>query len=203
MLFSSKPNRKVSSREQIAIKAVSDGLLVLPGNQFAIVLKVSSINFELMSEAEQDALIDVYKSFLNSLSRPFQILIRTRQMDLDSYLSSFNQKTTQEKDVQYKNQAKNYVSYVKSLVKDSKILSRSFYLVIGINLSDKDLNTIRAKLKLDTSIIKSGLNRMGISAKELSSLELLELFYSFYSPQKAKLQPLSHQLLDLMERAII
>lgn len=76
MFTSLKSNKRASSRRQISIKGVKDGVLILPNNQFRIALEVSSLNFELKSEAEQDALIDTYESFLNSLPGPLQIIVR-------------------------------------------------------------------------------------------------------------------------------
>ena len=82
-----KSNRKASARDQIDIQSVKNGVLILPGNKYRKVLSVSPVNFELRSEDEQDAIIDTYESFLNSLGHPLQILIRTRELDMDKYLS--------------------------------------------------------------------------------------------------------------------
>ena len=56
---------KVSSRKQIQIKGVKDNILLLPNNEYRVVLETSSVNFELKSEAEQDVLIDSFENFLN------------------------------------------------------------------------------------------------------------------------------------------
>src|ERR1035437_9952432 len=71
-----KSNDKQSSRRQIAIEGVDDGMLILPSHRYRIILEASSINFELKSEDEQDALIDTYQAFLNGLACPLQIIIR-------------------------------------------------------------------------------------------------------------------------------
>lgn len=76
-----------SSRRQIAIKQVKDGVLELPGGEFRMVLEVTPVNFELRSEEEQDSIIDTYEGFLNSISHPLQILVRTREVDMDEYLA--------------------------------------------------------------------------------------------------------------------
>ncbi len=81
-----KSKKKQSSRHQIAVEGIRDGILLLPGNHYRTALQLSSINFELKSEAEQDALIDTYQSFLNSLATPLQIIIRIRELDMDKYL---------------------------------------------------------------------------------------------------------------------
>ncbi|MGH7238597.1 MAG: TraC family protein, partial [Candidatus Saccharimonadales bacterium] len=71
-----KQNRAISSRRQINIKAIDDDILTLPNGRFRAVLEVSSVNFELKSEAEQDTLVETYQSFLNSLPCALQILVR-------------------------------------------------------------------------------------------------------------------------------
>ena len=85
-----KSLNKVSSRNQIAIKEVRDGILVLPNNEHRLVIETSSVNFELKSEAEQDVLIDSFQTFLNSLPSQLQILIRIREVDIDQYVDSID-----------------------------------------------------------------------------------------------------------------
>lgn len=67
MLGLRKSKNKTSSRNQIALKGVRDGILMLPNNEYRAILQVSSLNFELRSEYEQDAIIETYESFLNSV----------------------------------------------------------------------------------------------------------------------------------------
>lgn len=203
MFLLNKSNHRTSSRQQIAINGVRDGILLLPRNNFAQILQASSINFELMSEDEQDALIDTFQSFLNSINMPFQILIRVREMDMDRYLDSFRAKTANEKQPIYKKQAENYVSFVNSLITTNKILSRSFYIVLTVNSTDKDFDVIKSQLKLSSDIVTKGLGRLGMHIRSMDSLESLDLFYSFYSPSQAKLQPLKNQTIKLLEGAII
>ena len=69
-----KSNNKASSRQQIAIKGVRDSVLILPDNHYRMILRISSVNFELKSEDEQDAIIETYQNFLNSLACPLQII---------------------------------------------------------------------------------------------------------------------------------
>ncbi|NDD85514.1 hypothetical protein EBZ38_14730 [bacterium] len=203
MFLLNKSNHKASSRQQIAIDGVRDGILILPRNNYAQILQASSINFELMSEDEQDALIDTFQSFLNSINMPFQILIRVREMDMDRYLDSFRAKTANEQQPIYKEQAENYVSFVSSLITTNKILSRSFYIVLTTNSSDKDFDVIKSQLKLSTDMVTKGLGRLGMHIRAMNSLEALDLFYSFYSPAQAKLQPLKNQTIKLLQGAVI
>jgi hypothetical protein len=132
-----KSNRKISSRLQINIKQVKDGVMVFPGNQYRLVLRTSSVNFELKSEDEQDALIETYQSVLNSLVCPIQILICIREMDLDKYIEDFRIKLQNETENIYRKQITNYSKFVSKLVAKNKILSRQFYVVLPYNTKDK------------------------------------------------------------------
>ncbi len=197
-----KSNKKVSSRVQIAIKGARDGILLLPGNQYRMVLSISSINFELKSEAEQDALIETYQSFLNSLGCDIQIVVRIREMDMDKYIAEFTNRMKDEKETIYKEQLNNYTTFVKSLIKTNKILARTFYIVIPASGKD-EFDAIKEQLHLNADIIAKGLARMGMHSTVLTSLEVLDLFYSFYNPGQAKRQPITDQTLDLLNRSYL
>ena len=85
MLLLNKNKNKISSRRQIQIKEVKDGILILPNNEYSLIVETSSINFELKSEEEQDILIDSFQNFLNSLPCELQVLVRVREVDIDRY----------------------------------------------------------------------------------------------------------------------
>jgi hypothetical protein len=98
MWLLNKSRSKESSRKQIEIKEVKDGILILPHNQYRLIIETSSINFELKSEEEQDVLIDSFQNFLNSLPCPLQLLIRVREVDIDRYLEQTSQSKSTEKE---------------------------------------------------------------------------------------------------------
>lgn len=187
-----KSKAKVSSRRQIRIKEVKDGILILPGNKYRAVLETSAINFELKSEDEQDQLIDNFQNFLNSLPCSLQILIRVREVDIDRYLEEFAKSQSEETEEVYKEQVENYCGFIKNLVSGNKILSRRFYVVIPYEPQDRqnDFSLIKEQIQLSTDIISKGLEKLGMKTRELDSLQILELFYHFYNPDKIKIQSL-------------
>lgn len=199
-----KSKSKASARKQIDIKGVRDGILILPGNQYRLVLQVSSVNFELKSEDEQDAIIDTYESFLNSVGTPLQILIRTREIDMDKYLGELKERSDSETVPIYKKQLTNYDEFIRSLISTNKILTRNFYVVIPYDSQSKnDFELVKEQLGLTADIVTKGLSRLGMQARLLSDLEILDLFYHFYSPEQAKLQPLTDQALRLIHSSYI
>jgi hypothetical protein len=204
MFLLQKSKNKTSSRKQIDINGVKDQVLMLPGNQYRSVLQVSSVNFELKSEDEQDILIDTFESFLNSVGCPLQILIRTREIDMDKYLGDLSERLSGETEIIYRTQLQNYDEFIRSLITTNKILTRHFYVVIPYDADTKlDFELVKEQLNLRTDIVAKGLGRLGMQARELSSLEILDLFYSFYSPQQAKIQPLTDQAVRLVHSSYI
>lgn len=199
-----KSKTKSSSRSQIAIKGVRDGILLLPNNQYRVVLQVSALNFELKSETEQDAIIDTYENFLNSLGTNLQILIRTREIDMDKYLEDLTDRLKGETEKIYQKQLKNYDEFIRTLITNNKILTRHFYLIIPYVADSKtDFELIKEQLNLKIDIVGKGMTRLGMHTRELGSLEILDLFYSFYNPIQAKIQPLTEQALQLIHTALI
>lgn len=192
MLFG-KSKARVSSRRQIRIKEVKDNILILPGNKYRAVLETSAINFELKSEDEQDALIDNFQNFLNSLPCSLQFLIRIREVDIDKYLEEFAKKQEKESEKVYKLQITNYCDFIQGLVSGNKILSRRFYVVVPYEPKDgkNDFSLVKEQLLLNLDIVVKGLEKMGMKTKVLDSLEILELFYTFYNSDQIKSQPLN------------
>lgn len=204
MLGLQKSNKKISARRQINIKGVQDGILLLPNNKYRIILEASAVNFELKSEAEQDAIIDAYQSFLNSLATPIQIITRVRGMDMRKYVESFEAKQKAEKEPVYREQIENYIEFVQKLTKDNKILTRRFYIVVPYDDKEKvDFQTVKEHLMLNADIVTKGLERLGIQTRQLDSWEILNLFYSFYNPGHAKRQPLTAQTLEMLKEVVI
>ena len=199
-----KSKSKTSARQQIAIKGVRDGILILPHNEYRAILQVSSLNFELRSEEEQDAIIDTYESFLNSVGSNLQILVRTREIDMDKYLADLSERLDDEKEDIYRTQLQNYDEFIRSLITTNKILTRHFYIIVPYKPSGKaDFDLIREQLNLKLDIVAKGMTRLGMHSDQLTSLEALDLFYSFYSPAQAKIQPLTEQALQVIRTALV
>lgn len=186
---------KVSSRRQIRIKEVKDNILILPGNKYRSIIETSAINFELKSEDEQDAIIDNFQNFLNSLPCSLQILIRVREVDIDRYLEEFSKKESKEEEEVYKTQIQDYCSFITDLISGSKILSRRFYIVIPYDVADNknDFALVKEQLLMNQDIVIKGFEKLGMKTRILDSLEILELFYTFYNSDQIKSQPLKSE----------
>jgi hypothetical protein len=199
-----KSNRKGSSRQQIAIKGVDGNVIELPNGEYRLIMQTSSINLELKSEAEQDAIIETYQKFLNSLACPIQIVTQIREVDIDKYLEDYSRRVENETDEIYRKQSQVYQKFVRDLIKTNKILTKHFYIVVPYSDRNKaSMTVIKEQLGMYAKIVEDGLKRLGMQSHVLTGLEALDLFYTYYNPEQAKLQPLTQQTMHMLAQQFV
>ena len=105
-----------------------------------------------------------------------------------------------EKEKVYQNQIENYADFIKNLVVRNKILSRKFFLVIPYQAEEKskDFRIIKEQLQLLSDIVIKALEKLGMKARRLETIEILDLFYSFYNPDQIKSELLTKNTLEKM-----
>lgn len=205
-----KPN--VSTQKYLDIAEVKDDVIVLKDGTLRAVLLVSSINFALKSEEEQEAIIQGYVSFLNSLTFPLQIVIQSRKLNIDNYIERLKEKEKEQTNELLKMQIREYINYVQELVQLGDIMSKRFFVIVPYNpLSDKQkgfftrfgelfaaakivrlekkrFERLREELFKRVDYVISGLFSMGLKATPLDTQSLIELFYQIYNPQVAEIE---------------
>ena len=78
-------NIKASTQEHLDIYTIRNHIVFLKDGSCALVMRTTAINFNLLSEEEQDATIYAYAGLLNSLSFSIQILIRSQRKNISDY----------------------------------------------------------------------------------------------------------------------
>jgi hypothetical protein len=95
-----------------------------------LVLRCSTVNFLLKNTDEQDAIIISFQRFLNSLDFPIQILVRSKKLDIDSYLNNLNDKALKQTNSLLQNQTYEYIEYLRKLIEVAQIMKKEFYIII-------------------------------------------------------------------------
>jgi len=91
--------KKISTQQHLDIEDIRDDLVVLKSGRVSLVIETTSLNFDLLDNAEQDARIGAFAAYLNSIRFPIQIVIRTQRTDIVKYLKlleKYKYKTTSE-----------------------------------------------------------------------------------------------------------
>ncbi|MFA5029170.1 MAG: hypothetical protein WC518_00255 [Patescibacteria group bacterium] len=200
-------NKKTpATQRHLHIVEVRDDCVVMKDGSLRAVLLVSSINFALKSEDEQNAIVAGYMSFLNSLDFPIQMVVQSRQLDLDEYLAEIKNAEDNQTNELLKLQTAEYRQYITELVSLGDIMTKRFFVIIPydplsnkkrtfwqrttdvlsptsiINLKEKQFIKRREDLLLRIDKVISGLSSMGLRASLLNTQSLIELYYSTYNP---------------------
>jgi hypothetical protein len=196
----------VSTQQYLDIAEIKDDVVVMRDGTLRAVLLVSSINFALKSEEEQEAIVSSYVGFLNNINFPVQIVIQSRKLNIEAYLEELKQKEKEQMNELLKIQTHEYVEYIKELVSMGDIMSKNFFVVIPYNpMSDKHKGFFssvqevfkpatlvrmkgkrfdRHKVELSRRVesIAGGLASAGLKTVQLDTQGLIELYYNTYNP---------------------
>lgn len=193
---------RATTQEFVEIEDIKEDIIVFKNGGAALAMETSAVNFGLLSEEEQDSLIYAYAALLNSLSFPLQINILSKRMDISSYIDLVTQEEEQQTNTTAKTRLRQYREFILSIVKENKVLEKKFYLVIPFSPLELGLKSAfgrSSKKKLPFTIdyilsraktslfpkrdhIFRQLGRIGLKGKQLTTQELVELFYNVYNP---------------------
>lgn len=203
---------KVSTQRFLDIAEIREDTVVMRDGTLRAVILVSSINFALKSEDEQNAIISAYVSFLNNIDFPLQIVIQSRELNIENYLESLRQKEKEQTNELLKIQIFEYIQYIQELITMSKVMNKRFYVVVSYNpMSDKQKSFFtrlfdvfkpatlikmkqekflerRVELTRRIDNITSGLSSIGLNTVTLDTQSLIELYYNSYNLDTANTQ---------------
>jgi hypothetical protein len=198
--MAAKQKVKASTQEHLDIEDIVDDLVILKTGWVALVMSTTAVNFDLLSEAEQDATIYAYGAFLNSLSFPLEVLVRSKKADITAYFNSLEEAETAQPNPDMRRQIGKYKDFIQSTVQQRTVLDKKFYLVInfspleagigglgarkpsGAKSKGELLTEAKAALAPKRDHVIKQTARLGLSTKQLTTQELVELFYDIYNP---------------------
>ena len=117
---------KGSTQEHLPIEDVVDGIVMMKDGSCSVVLSVSSVNFDLLSEDEQSSLVFAYGGIINSLNFPIQIIIQSHAKDVSSYLKNLQNMEEKQINPQLKERIKQY----RKFIEDNSDLEKIFNLIV-------------------------------------------------------------------------
>lgn len=119
-----------STQNSLQIAEIRDGIVIMNDGSFRSVIMVKSVNFDLMSPQEQEAVEYSYQGFLNSLFFPIQIFIRSQKVDLRPYIEKLDKIRTEHDNMLLAMLMEDYIGYIANLSQQTNIMDKKFYVVI-------------------------------------------------------------------------
>lgn len=134
----SKKNAIPTTQRHLPFAEVKSDTVIMKDGTIRAILMVSSINFALKNEDEQNAIVSSYVSFLNSLDFPLQIVVQSRQLYIKPYLEKLLKQEREQTNELLRAQIADYRSFISELVSLGKIMSKQFFVVVPYDpLSNK------------------------------------------------------------------
>jgi len=196
----------------VKVKEIKNGTAVLQDNSLKAVCICSSMNFDLLSTTEQEAVINRFQEFLNSLDFSIQIVVASRHFEIDAYLNQIREMEKKQTNELLRVQTSEYINFVESFVEFANIMIKAFYVVITFRIAEtkeQELNIMgkfknllsskktttevfkmenfeqyKSQLEQRTNLVIQGLQGLGIKAVPLNEEQLTQLYYEFYNIEK-------------------
>lgn len=200
---------RATTQDHLDIEDILQNIILLEDGGAAMILRVGAVNFNLLSEEEQDAIIFAYAAMLNSLTFPTQILIRSQQKDITNYLKLLESQEHTQANPLMRSRLNSYRQFVENLVKERRVLDKKCYVIIPFFRTELGLTSSSfpfpgkkeskglpyskayilekalASLEPKRDHLLRQFSRIGLNARQLSTRELIELFYAIYNPKSA------------------
>jgi len=209
-----KKRNPSSTQNSLLVAELRENMAVMNDGSFRVVVACKSINFDLMSSVEREAVEFSYQSFLNSLYFPVQILVRSQRVDIGPYLDRLEKVRRLQENMLLGVLMDDYLDFIDGLAQEANIMDKSFYIIIPyypsgdvdsvvnnskgmlgalfkpqqqnvVKINKKTYEKAKDEMKNHADAVMSGLFQMGVHAAQLNTKEIGELLYSFYNPDTA------------------
>ena len=215
------PNAEVptSTQATLLISELRDNVVIMKDGSFRAVVACKSINFDLMSDVEREAVEYSYQNFLNSLKFNVQILVRSQRVDIGPYIEKLSEIRRNNDNMLLGVLMDDYINFIDILSQEANIMDKSFFIVVPYYSSpdaEKVLQQTKnffksfskskapevtridratydkalSELTNRVDTVMSGLFQIGIHSVRLNTRELAELYYNFNNPDTAVREPL-------------
>lgn len=207
---------KSTTQEFLDIFDITNDTLVMKNGGVSLILTVNAMNFSLLAEQEQDAVIYTYAALLNSLNYPIQIVIQSQTKDATVYLNLLKKQEKKASDNNKKQLIARYRNFVSELIKQRNVLDKKFYLVIPATALEMGFfqpkSMILGSQKFDIASIErttllekaqsileprkdhliAQFGRIGLYARQLNTQEIIQIFYNNYNPEASEGQQITN-----------
>jgi len=143
-------------------------------------IKVTPINFGMLSKEDQDSVIYGFLEFLNTINFPIQIVMKSINLDINDYLSALKQRIEERDDKIALAYYEHFASYMRDYIESTRINDRLFYIVVPAKKHWDEREVVRS---LDTRCknIMDALAFSGINSERLNTQQLLNLYASYFT----------------------
>jgi len=166
---------KINLKDIWEIEDVKNGLIILSGGRYRMLLRLAAVDIFLLGHDEQTHVEDALISLIMGLSFPIQSLVTSEAMDTKRAVQEVKEK-------QYKLHpevlayTQDYVAYLEGLANERTAAARSAYLVLPFD-TDKGSEYAYAELMARAASLADGLQAAKIRSEILDSPATVNLLH--------------------------
>lgn len=209
-----------STQRFLPVAEIRGDTVMLKNGGLRAIIGVEALNFNLKSEVEQQAIIAGYAAFVNTLTFPLQVVMRSTKTNVDEYLVHLRELGNKQKNERLAEQTEAYVRFIERMLDVADIMQKRFYVVVPLDravrhktlleqffewLSPDDTAakaaarareflTYSKQLTERVDLVAAGLNNIGLHTRRLTTRDLLELFYQIYNPKTSQEQKIPQDI---------
>lgn len=201
------PDKPIVSptQSELPVADVISDIVIYKNGGAALILESTSLNFGLLSEMEQQAVIAAYAALLNSFTFPVQIVVRSQRKDISNYIKFLDEARGKITNPKLSIIMQDYKRFILDAIKKKNVLSKKFYIVIpftpyelGVAKSfaatakkkgplpftkSYVINKARTALYPKRDHLMRQAGRLSIKLRQLTKPELIDLFYHTFNPE--------------------
>ncbi len=191
--------KQKTTQSFVPLKEIRDGTIIREDGIFCAIVLVSSLNFDLKSDLEREAILNQFQSMLNSLEVNIQILIQSRRLNIQKHLEYLENLYNKQEVELLRLQTKEYIKFITEFTESNEIMTKQFFLIIGyspvqiksLTLSFKKSKTneqqnffeeAQTQLQQRVSFVQNNIRSLGLRAVRLDTEAVTELLYQTFNP---------------------
>ena len=192
---------KSTTQSFVPLKDIQNGIIIRDDGVLCAVVLVSSLNFNLKSEDERNAILYQFQSLLNSLEVGVQVLIQSRRLNIKPYLQ-YLEEVYEKQDIDLlRLQTREYINFIADFTERNEIMTKQFFIVVsyspgssnalgGLPFFGKQKSASKeqsseehiTQLMQRVSFIQNNIRALGLRAVQLGTEEVTELLYKTFNP---------------------
>lgn len=200
---------KATTQSFIPIKEIREGVIIREDGVLCSIILVSSINFDLKSQVEREAILFQFQSMLNSLEVAIEILVQSRKLNIKPYIQYLDGLHKSQSVELLKLQTREYIGFIKEFTERHEIVSKQFFVIttysptstrdLKFSLkpkkskkskeSDERFEENKSQLLQRTSYLQNNIRSLGLRAVQLGTEEITELLYQTFNPGDTQTPP--------------
>ena len=193
----------------VPLKDIHNGVITRDDGVLCAVLLVSSVNFNLKSEDERQAILYQFQSILNSLEVGVQIIVQSRRLNIKPYLQYLEEVYEKQTIELLRLQTREYINFISDFTERNEIMTKQFFVVVSYSpvssgglagglpfLGKKEAPSEQKKteeyvtqLLQRVSFIQNNIRALGLRAVQLGTEEVTELLYKTFNPGDTQTPP--------------